>query len=137
VIVLDTSILSLAFRRRPTGVVPRSVERLLRLVEADAPLRIPGIVAQELLSGVRSHGDFTRLERLVAPFPKLIAAYEHHVAAAEISNACRARGISPSGVDCLIAAQAIAIDGALFTADTDFIALTRHSALRLFDVDRD
>jgi hypothetical protein len=136
VIVLDTSVLSLAFRRRVEPTTP-TVTRLCRLVEQDTPLRIPGIVVQELLSGVRSEGEFVRLAGLLAPFSKLLAVMDDHIAAAQISNACRRRGISPSATDCLIAAQAIGVDGALFTTDDDFVALRRHSRLRLFDVERD
>jgi predicted nucleic acid-binding protein len=136
VIVLDTSVLSLAFRRRAEHAVP-TVTRLHRLVEQDAPLRIPGIVVQELLSGVRSDADFIRLSGLLAPFGTLLARLDDHLAAAQISNSCRRRGISPSAVDCLIAAQAIGVDGALFTTDDDFVKLRRHCGLRLFDVERD
>ena len=133
-IVLDTSVLSLAFRRRTELSTP-PVLRLRRLIEQDAPLAIPGIVVQELLSGVRSDGEFTRLAGLLAPFSTLLAGTREHQDAARISNACRRRGISPSVADCLVAAQTITAEGTLLTTDGDFAVLSRHCSLRLLDID--
>jgi predicted nucleic acid-binding protein len=72
-IVLDTSILSLAFRRRQrTEPEPYPVAALRRMVVEDVPLAIPGIVLQELLSGVRSDRQFSRLRNLLEPFAILM-----------------------------------------------------------------
>ena len=120
-IVLDTSILSLAFRRRRrSGDVAPEVMALRELIAADAPLAIPGIVLQELLSGVRSQEHFGRLRQSMSGFPILLATEFHHVRAAQISNSCRNNGITCSTVDALIAALTVESDGRLFAADADF-----------------
>ena len=134
-ILLDTSVLSLAFRRAPgpgTGSpVARTIERL---ITEDVPLAVPGIVVQELLSGVRGDGQFARLETALEGFQVLLAERAHHVPAAKIANACRRHGVPVSTIDCLIAALAVAHDAQLFTADRDFTRMTPWCGLRLLDV---
>jgi predicted nucleic acid-binding protein len=132
-IVLDTSILSLVFRRQDRGgSEPRAAATLRALIAADAPLAVPGIVLQELLSGVRSEQQFRKLREALAGFPLLLADERHHAQAAEIANACRRQGIACSTVDALIAALTIAENGQLFTADADFARLAPACGLKLF-----
>jgi predicted nucleic acid-binding protein len=135
VILLDTSVLSLAFRRRGReGSEPEAVASLQRLIEEDAELAVPGIVVQELLSGLRTESEFARLEDRLSGFPVLLADEETHRSAARLANACRAAGIAASTVDCLIAAQALASGAALFTLDQDFSRMTRCAPLELVEL---
>ena len=111
-IVLDTSILSLAFRRRPQRAsFSPPVTAFKKFIADDAPLAIPGIVFQELLSGVRSQEQFRELQRAMDGFPILLATKIHHVQAARIINACCKEGIACSTVDALIAALTIESGG--------------------------
>jgi len=121
-IVLDTSVLSLAFRRRHLGLPSASDIRLEieRMIEQDWPLLVPGVVLQELLSGVREAAEFTRLRAVMGGFLVVTATIADHLAAANIANACRTKGIAASTIDCLIAAQAIGAGYSLFTLDEDF-----------------
>jgi predicted nucleic acid-binding protein len=121
-IVLDTSVLSLAFRRRPGGLTTASDTRLEleRMIEQDWPLLVPGVVLQELLSGIREVAEFARLRAVMEGFPVVTATIADHLVAASVSNACRAKGIAASTIDCLIAAQAIGAGYSLFTLDEDF-----------------
>jgi predicted nucleic acid-binding protein len=121
-ILLDTSVLSLAFRRRrrPPLAGPDMAAEIERLIELDLPLAIPGVVIQELLSGIREAAQFRRLRRVLEGFPAIAATIVDHLAAAEIANACRAGGIAATTIDCLIAAQAVGADSSLFTLDQDF-----------------
>ena len=85
-ILVDTSVWSLAFRRRAwQGPVPGIVGFLLKMIEDDQPLAVPGIVLQELLSGVKEPSEASRLEDLMKGFPLLLATREHHVEGAKIS----------------------------------------------------
>jgi predicted nucleic acid-binding protein len=133
-ILLDTSVLSLAFRRQkhPGTSEPNAAAELAKMIEADWPLAVPGIVLQELLSGIRGVSEFERLRGLVEGFPLIVATIPHHLAAAELANSCRARGIAAGAVDCLIAAQAIATGSALFTFDQDFARIASCSQLALW-----
>lgn len=133
-IVLDTSILSLAFRRRPRrGEEPPQAVLLRELIVADVPLAVPGIVLQELLSGVRGEGQFRRLQTVTAGFPVLLASEADHRRAAKINNACRGRGIACAAIDALIAAVTIENGGRLFTSDDDFRHIASCCELRLFE----
>lgn len=132
-IILDTSVLSLAFRRRPgTLPEPPAAGVLRRLIVEDQPLAIPGIVMQELLSGVRSPEQFSRLGQRLGGFPLLIASRADHVTAARLTNTCRGTGIAVTTIDCLIAALTIAAGGQLFTADEDFRHMAACCKLKLF-----
>ncbi len=135
-IVLDTSVLSLVFRRRQTTEVEPTVATLLRrMIEDDWPLAVPGICLQELLSGVRGAKQFRGLRAHLEGFPVLLAEESHHVRAAQLVNTCRETGISYSTVDALIAAQTIAARGQLFTTDQDFEAMVPQCGLKLFSAD--
>jgi predicted nucleic acid-binding protein len=132
VIIADSSVLSLAFRRRiKIHPEPELVHILRRLIEQDQPVAVPGIVLQELLSGVRTETEYQRLKNLMEGFPLILAIQEHHLEAARIANICRRAGISVSAVDCLIAAMAIITNSPLLTADEDFIEIASCCALKL------
>jgi predicted nucleic acid-binding protein len=133
VIVVDTSVLSLAYRRR-SGSPGRHAEKLRALLQADEPIAIPGIVMQEVLSGVRNDADAQSLEDALAGFGLLLATRAIHVAAARLHTRCRARGIGAAMVDCLIAAHAVELGAPLFTADADFTHLATVVDLELLAV---
>jgi predicted nucleic acid-binding protein len=134
VILLDTSILSRVFRRSRPG----PEEERLRLVVEDlmtgeAPLGLPGVVLQEVLSGVRSEKQFGDLKRrLLAAFTIVLPTTADHVEAAQLRNTCLTKGLSASGPDCLIAVTAIAGGHELFVADSDFEAIAKVAPLKLF-----
>jgi predicted nucleic acid-binding protein len=102
------------------------------LMTSDIPLGLPGIVLQEVLSGVRSHRQFSDLSaKLLAAFVVLPEGITEHVEAARIKNACLAKGLNVSGGDCLIAACAITGNHELFAVDEDFEAMAKHAPLKL------
>ena len=132
-ILLDTSVLSLAYRRRRTvEAEPRVVEVFRGMIREDVLLAIPGIVLQEVLTGVRSEAQFGRLERALKAFPIVSAEPQHHILAARIANSCRRKGVATSAVDCLIAALATSNDAFLFTLDKDFVRMAPICGMRLF-----
>ena len=133
--LVDTSVWSLAFRRRRRQEQESPAARLLhRLILEDQPLALPGIVFQELLSGVRDSSHERKLFKLLEGFPLWLATREQHIEAARIFNACRAAGIAAATVDCLIAAQCVSTNSALLTTDADFIRIARCCPLELFPV---
>lgn len=134
-IVVDTSVWSLAFRRRSRpGDEPKVVSLLRRMIEDDQPLAVPGIVFQELLTGVRDVSQAKRLQRILDGFPLLLATKADHVEAAKISTACRKGGVTAATVDCLIAAQCISSDAPLLTTDEDFRRIALHAGLKLHPI---
>lgn len=117
-IVVDTSVLSIAYRRR-TGARD-VIDELRRLIVDDEGVSIPGIAIQEVLSGLRGPAQFRRMDALLRSFPLLLATRDTHVRAAAIANDCQRAGVAVTAPDCLIAAHALERDAALFTTDDDF-----------------
>jgi predicted nucleic acid-binding protein len=134
VILFDTSVLSRVFRRKHPGPEERRLLAVFdELMASDDPLGLPGIVLQEVLSGVRSHRQFTDLSgKLLTAFAVLPEGVADHVEAARVKNVCLAKGLNVSGVDCLIAGVAITGHHELFAVDEDFEAIARHAPLRLY-----
>ncbi len=142
-IVLDTSILSRAFRRRtPADLTVRSREfgaaeppetvTLRRLISENHPLVVPGVVLQEFLSGTWSVPQFRELQEALSGFPVELATHADHLRAATISRECRAAGLAPGTMDCLVAAHALRRGRSLFTSDQDFGGIAAVTRLRLF-----
>lgn len=103
-------------------------------MSSDRPLGLPGIVLQEVLSGLSSEKQFRELRaKLLGAFTILPASVDDHVEAARLKNVCVSRGAIVSGIDCLIAASAIAGGHELFAVDADFEAICRYSPLKLFE----
>jgi hypothetical protein len=133
VILVDTSVWSLAFRRNKSGSAEfGDAEVLRRLIAGDESIGLPGIVLQELLSGVREELQFEKLRRAMAGFPIVLATKRAHIEAAQIANRCRRSGVVVSTVDCLIAAIAIEHKAQLFTTDKDFTRIAENCALTIF-----
>ncbi len=133
-ILFDTSVLSRVLRRRHPGPAERRLRAVFdELMASDDPLGLPGIVLQEVLSGVRSERQFAELSgRVLAAFSILPEGVPEHVEAARVRNVCLAKGLNVSGVDCLIAACAITGGHELFTVDEDFEAIAKHTPLKLY-----
>ena len=133
-ILFDTSVLSRVLRRRHPGPAERQLRAVFdELMASDDPLGLPGIVLQEVLSGVRSERQFAELSgRVLAAFSILPEGVSEHVEAARVRNVCLAKGLNVSGVDCLIAACAITGGHELFTVDEDFEAIAKHTPLKLY-----
>lgn len=124
-IFLDTSILSIALRRRPGSAQPELVEWFRGLLARER-LVVPGIVMQEILSGVRDPGMVERLRARLTVFPLLLAEAEDHLLAASFRNVCQAKGVAASTPDCLIAAQAARQGAELLAVDGDYIHMAKH-----------
>ena len=133
-ILLDTSVLSRVFRRRRPGVEERRLQSVFEgLMSSDDPLGLPGIVLQEVLSGLSTQKQFLDLRaKLLGAFTIIPASVEDHLEAARLRNSCLSRGLNLSGIDCLIAATSITGGHELFAVDADFARIAKHSSLKLF-----
>lgn len=134
-IVLDTSALSMVFRRTAADAPLHPVVSLFRaLVTSDEELQVPGVVYQEILSGVKSAAACAVLEEALSGFPLLLADQSTHLSAARVKNQCRAAGIAAATLDCLICAHALQHGAELLTLDGDFEHMSPIVGLRLFAV---
>jgi predicted nucleic acid-binding protein len=133
VILLDTSVLSAALRRRRSGETEaRLTARVAEMLASDVPVAIPGICLQEVLSGIAEPAQHDRVLAAVrASFTVALATEGDHLKAADVANLAARKGIAVSTPDALIAAQTINRRARLFTTDADFEPLVKLAGLRL------
>jgi predicted nucleic acid-binding protein len=128
-VVVDTSVWSLALRRRHPSDAPEVAE-LAELVREGRAV-VVGPVRQELLSGIRGQGDYESLRDRLRAFPDLALESNDYEEAARLFNLCRERGVRGSNTDFLICAIASRRRLAILTTDSDFATFARIVPLRL------
>jgi predicted nucleic acid-binding protein len=107
----------------------RAGNELERLIRSNAPLVLAGVIVTEVLQGLKR--DVAEVARLLAGWPLIEpGGYAAYVAAASIFRQARARGVTLSTVNAVLASLAIEYQAALFTLDKDFERLA-FSGLRL------
>jgi predicted nucleic acid-binding protein len=110
------------------------VHRRLRSALAEgAALACTDVVLMEILAGARDDADRDRLRRLLYSVEFLaVEGPADHERAAELYRRCRSQGETPRKLsDCLIAVVAIRSDAKLLCDDADFLAIARHTPLRI------
>lgn len=117
-VVVDTSVWSLALRRRRSSGSAEVVE-LAELVR-EGRVALLGPVRQELLSGVSVARQYETLRQHLRAFPDVALEAADHEDAAAFFNRCRARGVQGSNTDFLICAAAARRRCAILTTDRDF-----------------
>ncbi len=130
-VLVDTSVWSLAFRRREPAPTPAVLE--LRELIFEGRANIVGPVRQEVLSGIRSETDFRRLREALRAFPDLDAGTANYERAAELFNLCRRAGVQGSNTDFLICAVAERHRMPILTTDKDFPLFEKHIPIKLHE----
>jgi predicted nucleic acid-binding protein len=128
-VVVDTSVWSLALRRRRTSPEPQASELAALIREGRAS--IIGPIRQELLSGMVSEQQFQSLREHLRPFRDIGLEVEDYEEAAAFFNRCRAKGIQGSNTDFLICAVAARRELAILTTDDDFSHFARVLPIQL------
>lgn len=116
-VLVDTTVWSLGLRRGEAN--PAHADELRRLILASR-VRIIGPIRQEILSGIKLPTQFRLLKERLSAFSDVPLTTGHFEDAAELANACRAKGIQGSHTDFLICAVAKREKFAVFTTDHDF-----------------
>lgn len=132
-VLVDTSVWSLALRRRAQDLNARELLLVRELTElvGDGRATMIGLIRQELLSGIKTPAQFEKLRNSLAAFPDEPVDTMDYEAAAKAGNDCRAKGIAVSVVDMLICAVAHSRRMSIFTTDPDFEKYARILALKL------
>jgi len=127
---VDTSVWSLAMRHDGKD----DVDEVQALVAAltDGRVVTTGLVLQELLQGFHGPRARGRIVERFAAVPLVTPDRLDHIAAADLRNDCRRRGIAVTTVDALIAQLCIRHDLTLLTTDRDFARIAKHRALVLW-----
>lgn len=128
-VLVDTSVWSLALRRRQTDSSSH-VQELGKLIN-DMRVQMIGPIRQEILSGIRSEAQFVRLREQLRAFPDLALTAADFEYAAELFNLLRSKGVQGSNTDFLICALSLRHAMPIFTTDNDFTLFARHIPLRL------
>jgi predicted nucleic acid-binding protein len=128
--IVDTSVWSLAFRRhKATAPEVVALEALLR----DDDALLPGVVRQELLSGVRDPERFRLLRDQLRKLPDYALLTEHYEIAAEGFNTCRSNGLQGSNTDFLLCAISQLDRLPIFTTDGDFRHFAKYLPITLYE----
>lgn len=72
-IIVDTSVWSLAFRRKQKQADIPVINQSKALIEKDELLAVPGIVLPELLTGLKEEPQFNRMYMLITGFSIVMA----------------------------------------------------------------
>jgi predicted nucleic acid-binding protein len=129
---VDTSVWSLLLRRDQARVTPE-IGTLVRALKSGERILTSGVVLQELLQGFSAAKAREQIIRHFAAFPLLAPDRQDHIAAAEIRNRCRRRGVQSGTIDSLIAQLCIRHELALLTTDADFRHIAKHTSLKLWE----
>jgi predicted nucleic acid-binding protein len=132
-VLVDTSIWSLAFRRKPVDLnsMEQSLVHELRDLIHQDRAQLLGPVRQEVLSGIKNLDQFEKLRSVLRPFRDEPLELEDYEMAAIATNRCRSKGIAMSAVDALLCAVALRKNWVIFTTDSDFKNYSRILALKL------
>lgn len=128
-IVVDTSAW-IEFLRATGSPTHRA---LVHAIELDTTIIVPEVVRMELLIGTTSERRAARLKQMIDTFEvEPTMPIVDSEAAAAIHRACRRSGETVRNlIDCQVAATAIRLDLPLLQRDRDFLAIARHTRLRL------
>ena len=121
-VLVDTSVWSLALRRRQQQLNAREREIVAELAELidEGRAKIIGLVRQEVLSGMKNSAQFAKLRDILRSFPDEPIETSDHETAALMGNQCRAAGLAISAPDMLICAVARSRVWSIFSTDPDF-----------------
>jgi predicted nucleic acid-binding protein len=134
-VLIDTSVWSEALRRKEKSI--NSSETIVRrIIDNNDEIVLIGIILQEILSGISNQKLFSEIRNILNDFSYLEISKNDYIYAAELRNKCKRNGITASSIDFLIASVAINNKLRLVTYDKDFINISKHTELKIMEVDQ-
>ena len=130
-VLVDTSVWSLALRRDRQDGNP-SVDFLGDALQREGSIFTTGLILQELLQGFSGPKARTQILDRFTALPLIVPQREDHIAAADLRNECRRRGLQIGTIDALLAQLCIRHDLTILSTDRDFEHLARIAPLRLW-----
>jgi hypothetical protein len=130
-LLVDTSVWSLAFRRDGPLDAPE-VDALRAALLGAEQVVTTGLVLQEVLQGFAGPKNRDELVVRLSVLAFLQPDKQDHIAAADIRNACRRRGVQIGTIDALLIQLCQRYDLTLLTTDQDFHAASQHVDVRLW-----
>ena len=130
-LLVDTSVWSLAFRRDVQPGLPEVGALRAALLGAEQVFTT-GLALQEVLQGFAGPNHRDQLVERLSGLAFLQPDKQDHIAAAEIRNTCRRRGVQIGTIDALLIQLSQRYDLTLLTTDKDFHAAAQHVDVRLW-----
>ena len=129
-VLVDTCVWSLVLRRTRVKKVDPYVCEFQELVK-ELRVQMIGPIRQEVLSGIRTNAQFSKLRDHLRAFPDLELTPSDYERAAEMLNRARSQGIQGSNTDFLICAISARHKFPVFTTDKDFPRFQKHIPIQL------
>jgi predicted nucleic acid-binding protein len=108
----------------------RAGDELRRMIADAEPFALAGVVVTEILQGLTR--DASRIERYLSQWEMLEPnGFRTYSEAATIFRQGRAKGVTLTTIDAVIAAIALEHGASVFTLDKDFIRIARLTGLPL------
>ena len=124
--MIDTSVWIDFFR----GVPSRETTLLRDCIGQRDHIFITGVIAQEILQGIRDDPLHQSIKDYLFLFDRLDADFSDHIEAANIYRGLRKTGVTISSpIDCLIAFIAIRHKVSLLHKDSDFTLIAKYYPL--------
>ena len=124
--MVDSSVWINFFSSSPT----KAGAELRRMIAEAEPFALSGIIVTEILQGLVR--DISRIEHFLSQWDMLEpAGFSTYREAAAIHRAARAKGLSLTTIDTIIAAIAMEHGASVFTLDKDFSHMARVVRLSL------
>jgi predicted nucleic acid-binding protein len=130
-LLVEPSVWSLAFRRDGQPDLPEVCALHAALLGVEQVFTT-GLVLQEVLQGFAGPKNRDLLVERLSVLAFLQPDKQDHIAAADIRNACRRRGVQIGTIDALLIQLCERYDMTLLTTDQDFHAASQHVDVRLW-----
>ncbi len=130
-VLVDTSVWSLAFRKKTKTEHDLALINHLSQIIRDLRVVMIGPIRQEILSGISSESKFIEIQNTLSVFPNWPIETNDYELAAKFFNECRKHGIQGSHIDYLICSVASNNHFSILTLDDDFTLYKKHTGILL------
>jgi predicted nucleic acid-binding protein len=130
-VLVDTSVWSLAFRKKEKTDYELQLINYLSEIVRDLRAVMIGPIRQEILSGISNEAKFNEMQSKLSVFSDWSIETEDYELAAKFYNKCRMNGIQGSHIDYLICAVAFNSNFSILTLDADFEHYKKFTGIQL------
>jgi predicted nucleic acid-binding protein len=130
-VIVDTSVWSLAFRKKDKTEYELKLINYLSEIVRDLRCVMIGPIRQEILCGISNESKFIEMQNKLSIFSDWTIETEDYELAAKYYNNCRMNGIQGSHIDYLICAVAFNSNFSILTLDNDFDNYQKYTGIVL------
>ena len=130
-VIVDTSVWSLALRRKETPDFDPQIIKLTSLLNSNQPIFLLGVIIAEILQGIRNEKTFEAVKDHLNAFQIIELEREDYIESAKLRNLCLNKGITIQTIDAIIATASIKNGIPLLTSDKDFSNIASITSLQL------